>query len=96
MSTDGSKTYLENLGLDAATHTSLVLVVSVFEPKGMNVPGEITQQRQTNVDTQIRSTPMDQKHPKGRNKNLQSDRISGGPYRDEYNADGRENHDCRG
>jgi hypothetical protein len=60
-----------------STHSILVVVVSIFEPKGMNMPRQITQQRQANVDQQIRSTSMNKKHPKGRNENLQSDGSSG-------------------
>ena len=54
------------------SHAVFVLVVSVFEPERMDMSGEITQQGKTNVDQQIRSTSLDKKHPKGRNKDLKS------------------------
>jgi hypothetical protein len=61
----------------------------------VNMSRDIAQQRKANVDQQIRSTPFDKKHSKGRNKNLaQIRRIEGGTYRDEYDADSRENHNC--
>jgi hypothetical protein len=78
MSTDSWTAYLELLLL-GPTHPTLVLVVSVFEPESVNMSRDIAQQRKANVDQQIRSTPFDKKHSKGRNKNLaQIRRIEGG------------------